>query len=84
MPTFFIGLLAAVALAPASGEQPKQTLAPPGKIMASSKICVKERLAYAKDGKHSGCCSHHGGVCGCSGGRALCCDGAPSPTCGCD
>jgi len=23
----------------------------------------------------SGCCSWHHGVCGCSGGRALCCDG---------
>lgn len=32
----------------------------------------------------SGCCSHHGGVCGCDGGRARCCDGALSPTCGCD
>ena len=31
----------------------------------------------------AGCCSWHGGVCGCSGGRALCCDGTPSPTCGC-
>jgi len=31
-----------------------------------------------------GCCSHHGGVCGCSNGRALCCDGILSPTCGCD
>jgi hypothetical protein len=31
-----------------------------------------------------GCCSWHGGVCGCSGGRALCCDGTLSPTCGCD
>ena len=31
----------------------------------------------------AGCCSWHGGVCGCSGGRALCCDGALSPTCGC-
>ena len=30
-----------------------------------------------------GCCSHHGGVCGCSGGRALCCDGTLSPSCGC-
>jgi hypothetical protein len=31
-----------------------------------------------------GCCSHHGGVCGCKYGRALCCDGELSPTCGCD
>jgi hypothetical protein len=30
-----------------------------------------------------GCCSHHHGVCGCVGGRAQCCDGAMSPTCGC-
>lgn len=30
-----------------------------------------------------GCCSWHKGVCGCSGGRAVCCDGTLSPTCGC-
>lgn len=30
-----------------------------------------------------GCCSHHNGVCGCSGGRAQCCDGTLSPSCGC-
>ena len=31
----------------------------------------------------SGCCSHHGGVCGCQGERQLCCDGTLSPSCGC-
>ncbi len=31
-----------------------------------------------------GCCSHHGGVCGCQKGRALCCNGQLSPSCGCD
>jgi hypothetical protein len=31
-----------------------------------------------------GCCSHHGGVCGCEKGRALCCDGRLSPSCACD
>ena len=30
-----------------------------------------------------GCCSWHEGVCGCSGGRTLCCDGEPSPSCVC-
>ena len=30
-----------------------------------------------------GCCSRHGGVCGCWGGRAKCCDGTLSPTCQC-
>jgi hypothetical protein len=32
----------------------------------------------------SGCCSHHGGVCGCSGARQQCCDGALSPSCTCN
>lgn len=33
----------------------------------------------------SGCCSWHGGVCGCdtSVGRQVCCDGSYSPSCGC-
>lgn len=31
----------------------------------------------------SGCCSWHNGVCGCSGGRQLCCDGTLSPSCTC-
>jgi hypothetical protein len=30
-----------------------------------------------------GCCSWHGGECGCSGGRVVCCDGTFSPTCTC-
>ncbi len=31
-----------------------------------------------------GCCSHHGGVCGCSGGRTSCCDNTLSPSCLCN
>lgn len=31
----------------------------------------------------SGCCSWHNGVCGCSNGRATCCDGTLSPSCRC-
>jgi hypothetical protein len=30
-----------------------------------------------------GCCSHHHGVCGCSGGRTVCCDDTFSPSCTC-
>jgi hypothetical protein len=30
-----------------------------------------------------GCCSHHGGVCGCSAGHTTCCDGSTSPSCQC-
>lgn len=36
-------------------------------------------IIYAKQG----CCSHHGGVVGCSGGRQVCADGTYSPTCTC-
>lgn len=35
------------------------------------------------DNNRSGCCSRHGGVCGCSDGRTKCCDGTLSPTCQC-
>jgi hypothetical protein len=34
--------------------------------------------------EHRGCCSHHGGECGCEGGHDKCCDGTLSPSCGCD
>jgi hypothetical protein len=30
-----------------------------------------------------GCCSWHGGECGCQDGRDVCCDGTLSPTCTC-
>ena len=30
-----------------------------------------------------GCCSWHGGVCGCQFNRVVCCDGSYSPSCGC-
>jgi len=40
-------------------------------------------LTRPKD-KRRGCCSWHSGVCGCSNGRAVCCDNTLSPSCGCD
>lgn len=30
-----------------------------------------------------GCCSRHGGVCGCANGTNKCCDGTLSPSCTC-
>lgn len=30
-----------------------------------------------------GCCSHHQGVCNCTSGRVVCCDGQLSPSCNC-
>ncbi|MBI4412670.1 MAG: hypothetical protein HY541_09335 [Deltaproteobacteria bacterium] len=32
----------------------------------------------------SGCCSWHGGACGCSLGQVVCCDGTYSPSCDCN
>lgn len=31
-----------------------------------------------------GCCSRHGGVCGCNNGRVTCCDNSTSPSCTCN
>lgn len=42
-------------------------------------ISIKSR----QEPQRRGCCSWHGGVCGCSSGRAVCCDGSYSPSCGC-
>ena len=42
-------------------------------------ICV----ANVADVNRRGCCSHHVGVCGCSGNKKKCCDGTMSPTCKC-
>lgn len=33
--------------------------------------------------EQQGCCSYHGGVCGCFGGSTQCCDGTQSPSCRC-
>ena len=43
-----------------------------------------DNLAEAEIAR-SGCCSHHGGVCGCdsSTDRIICCDGTLSPSCKC-
>lgn len=49
-------------------------------------VCSGTCMAFfhnTKTNERQGCCSHHGGVCGCSNGRALCCDGTLSPSCGC-
>lgn len=52
--------------------------------VASAHIPTKTNSSAADTNiERSGCCSHHGGVCGCSSGRAVCCDGQFSPTCGC-
>jgi len=40
-------------------------------------------ISAKQDMMQRGCCSWHQGVCGCSKGRQVCCDGSLSPTCRC-
>ncbi|GKS62906.1 hypothetical protein YTPLAS72_02100 [Nitrospira sp.] len=42
-----------------------------------------ETQLFAGEVERRGCRSRHAGVCGCDSGRAVCCDGRLSPTCGC-
>lgn len=50
-------------------------------LSAAGPLCQNTGKAMGR----SGCCSHHGGVCGCSGftGMQRCCDGSNSPSCRC-
>ena len=58
-------------------EETRTTIESPAKAP-----CVKPPDDKTEAGQR-GCCSWHGGVCGCEDGRAKCCDGTLSPTCGC-
>ena len=56
------------------------------KIVLTIFVCVIVAIIIAFTGKAEagrGCCSWHNGVCGCSNGRVLCCDGTLSPSCRC-
>ena len=58
------------------------TEAPQPTIQQSEKnLCKTDSKTL--DVKRSGCCSWHGGVAGCSGGRQVCNDGTYSPSCTC-
>lgn len=52
-------------------------------LKKEEKSCQKDKPETKEETAQSGCCSWHGGVCGCSGGRKVCCDGSLSPSCGC-
>ncbi len=53
--------------------------------VASKQVCQKMKSdgASAEQLAKRGCCSWHGGVCGCVGGRVTCCDQTFSPSCTC-
>ncbi|PTQ86522.1 hypothetical protein [Agitococcus lubricus] len=65
--------------------EPKQIQILPSEQQNIQKPFIEKKDQCQLDDKaeRSGCCSHHDGVCGCSGGRAQCCDGSLSPSCGC-
>lgn len=69
-----------------AGYQPCKICKPP--VSTKTELKTDESIALAcrldPSEEKRGCCSHHGGVCGCQGGRALCCDGTLSPSCSCD
>jgi len=48
-------------------------------VVFSSIYILSSKVVFAG----RGCCSWHDGVCGCSNGRQLCCDGTLSPSCTC-
>ncbi len=55
-----------------------------GFILISNISFAKDKCdCSGKEIAQRGCCSWHNGVCGCSGGSVLCCDGTYSPTCSC-
>ena len=74
-------LFAAIAALPSAVGNAKLEAARPTACRVTS---GGDAGGFAIDGpEQSGCCSWHGGVCGCSAGRAQCCDGSLSPSCGC-
>lgn len=61
------------------------TSAPPADTKKADCMALIESGASEAIIAQRGCCSWHGGVCGCDSyaGRLRCCDGELSPSCGC-
>ncbi|WP_297813142.1 hypothetical protein [uncultured Helicobacter sp.] len=76
-----VALLFSTLLSANAIDSPKETKENLVKISPYSQkeICV----ANITDVNRRGCCSRHGGVCGCEGKRVKCCDDTLSPTCKC-
>lgn len=79
-----------VFLLSVSAVQAGGTCAEVGKLQSWMHPAAKVLFAGAKQAgrdmqssSKSGCCSWHGGVCGCRAGRVICCDGEESPSCTC-
>jgi len=74
-------LLAAGTLFAGTANEPKGQ-ATNSSIVEQREICTIDAKKYFQ-AERSGCCSWHGGVSGCMGGRVVCNDGTYSPSCTC-
>jgi len=54
-------------------------------VISVSLLFFSGTVPSQEDVQKRGCCSHHGGVCGCDpvSGMQKCCDGTLSPSCEC-
>jgi len=83
--TYMLALLLAATMPIATTPIPAMQPAPVNRSVPVQKPtdCKGKTFASAEEALQSGCCSWHGGVCGCSNGRKTCCDGETSPSCRC-
>lgn len=71
-----------------AGYIPCKVCRPPVSSKSELNTDIKPTLIHFQTNdseERRGCCSWHGGVCGCdvTTGRVICCDGTLSPSCGC-
>ena len=57
----------------------------PQKPEKENAVCqqMRKENATSEQLAQRGCCSWHQGICGCAGGRIVCCDNTLSPSCRC-
>ena len=67
----------------ATNTPPQQATSKEPQKVSKPANCEGRTFASAAEALQSGCCSWHGGVCGCSNGRKVCCDKTLSPSCRC-
>lgn len=90
MKSLTIKLLVLISFANANAAELKSNCAQKPGDSSAARVLAMVQVSSEKDSGNSqadrsGCCSHHSGVCGCSAtGRAVCCDGTLSPSCGCN
>ena len=73
-------LLASISLMLSASEPSPQSSVIQNNMVHKEIICKDTKFDEVKQ---RGCCSWHGGVSGCSGGRVTCNDGTYSPSCTC-